>query len=358
MSIQKLLEIITSKVPLSPNVTQAFGQVDRAIFVPERYRRPGTEWILGPTGSSVYEDCALTTQVMNNLPSSSSSQPSVMALMLEALDVQPGHRVLEIGTGTGYNAALLACLVGEYGHVVSVEIDEELCTRARRNIDGAGYTERVTVVQADGRKSIVETSSFDRLILTAGFCCLETAWVQQLQLKGLLVGNLKGKIFSVLLKLQKDGQHTMSGHLLSQSVYFMDIHGEEYPSMNAPDWQKYDALQVHRIEPDPDMLKTLTSQAFLFFLGGQSPHMQLHMRALGTPKRYEICKVFLADESSATIHENGYVDVRGNIWSRIEKAYGLYKQLGSPSLDDYCLAMEMNQNLSARIGTECWSISA
>src|SRR5262249_4410687 len=114
MSMQKLLEIIASKVPLSPNVTQAFGQVDRAIFVDKYYRHQGARWVLEPSSSSVYEDCALTTQVTNGLASSSSSQPSVMALMLEALDVQPGHRVLEIGTGTGYNAALLACLVGEY----------------------------------------------------------------------------------------------------------------------------------------------------------------------------------------------------------------------------------------------------
>jgi protein-L-isoaspartate(D-aspartate) O-methyltransferase len=67
--------------------------------------------------------------------------------------------VLEIGTGTGYNAALLACLVGERGHVASVEINEELCERAKRNLEIAGCAERVTVVPTDGRKNVVETSA-------------------------------------------------------------------------------------------------------------------------------------------------------------------------------------------------------
>ena len=62
---------------------------------------------------------------------SSSSQPAIMAIMLEQLDLQPGHKVLEIGTGPGYNAALMAHIVGEAGQVVTVEIDQDLTDAAR-----------------------------------------------------------------------------------------------------------------------------------------------------------------------------------------------------------------------------------
>src|SRR4051812_14721479 len=98
MSTQNLLEAITRALPfLSNSVREAFRRVDRALFVPHYYQHQGAEWIREPSSSVVYEDKALTTQVVHALPSSSSSQPSVMALMLDALDVQPGHRVLEIG---------------------------------------------------------------------------------------------------------------------------------------------------------------------------------------------------------------------------------------------------------------------
>lgn len=356
MSTDRLLEVIANKVSLSPNIAEAFRQIDRALFVPEHYHHQGATWTSDPSGALVYEDKALTTQVRNGLASSSSSQPSVMALMLEALDVQSSHRVLEIGTGTGYNAALLTCLVGERGHVVSVEINEELCERAKRNLEIAGCAERVTVVPTDGRKKVVETSAFDRLILTASFRSLESAWIEQLQLTGVLVGNLQGNLFSVLLKLQKDELQHMIGQLLPQSAYFMALHGEEYPTMNAPDWQKYDALAREHIEPDPDLFKALDQQAFLFFLEGQFPHMKRSMRAFGTPEQHEICQVFLADESSAIIHQNGIVEAHGDIWNCIKNAYERYKQLGVVSLADYRLEITMNQNLFASLRTERWSI--
>ena len=72
------------------------------------------------------------------MPLSSSSQPSLMAEMLELLALRPGDRVLEIGTGTGYNAALLRHLVGPKGHVTSVDVDAALVRAARRSLRDAG----------------------------------------------------------------------------------------------------------------------------------------------------------------------------------------------------------------------------
>src|SRR5204862_9660 len=72
------------------------------------------------------------------LPVSSSSQPAIMAVMLQLLRPLPGQRVLEIGAGTGYNAALIAHLVGPAGHVVTVDIDADLVERARGHLAAAG----------------------------------------------------------------------------------------------------------------------------------------------------------------------------------------------------------------------------
>ena len=86
----------------------------------------------------VYRDQAIVTKRVDGVSVSSSSQPAIMAVMLEQLAVQPGQRVLEIGAGTGYNAALLAHLVGPTGQVITVDIDagivEEPAASGRRRV--------------------------------------------------------------------------------------------------------------------------------------------------------------------------------------------------------------------------------
>lgn len=359
MNTDTLLKAITSTVALSPHVAEAFRQVDRANFVPEYYRHQGAEWILEPAGAAAYEDKALTTQVRNGLASSSSSQPSVMALMLEALDVQPGQRVLEIGTGTGYNAALLAFLVGEHGQVVTVDIDEELIRRARERLGKAGYTGRVTTRLFDGREGYAEAAPFDRIILTAGFRHLSTAWIEQLRPGGILVGNLRGNIVSVLLQLQKEDAQQGSGHLLSRNASFMELHGPAYPALSAPDWQQYDTAPSQHRETNDDILQALANPAFLFFLEGQLPQMQLHLRAFGTPEQSEICNVFLLNGSTATLHHNGTIETRGSAWECIEDIYQHYQQLGAPALDAYRListSSPWNPCLYVQIQEESWRL--
>src|SRR6187455_2945845 len=106
----------------SPAVEAAFRTVPRHLFLP------------GVPLARAYADEAVATQAVDGVTTSSASQPSMMAIMLAQLDLCPGHRVLEIGAGTGYNAALMARLVGPSGKVVSVDIDPEVAQRARENL--------------------------------------------------------------------------------------------------------------------------------------------------------------------------------------------------------------------------------
>src|SRR5262249_41424405 len=82
---------------------------------------PRHRFLAGVPPEETYLDRVIVTETADSLPVSASSQPSFMAVMLQQLALQPGHRVLEIGTGTGYNAALMAAIVGPGGHVVSVD---------------------------------------------------------------------------------------------------------------------------------------------------------------------------------------------------------------------------------------------
>ncbi len=121
---------------------------------------------------------------------SSVSQPSIVAEMLEQLGVAPGHRVLEIGAGTGYNAALLDTLVGPEGSVTTVDLDADTAERARAALDAIGH-ERVRVVQADGEAGCADAAPYDRIIVTVGAWDLPPAWWDQLVEGGRLVAPLQ-----------------------------------------------------------------------------------------------------------------------------------------------------------------------
>ena len=134
-----------------------------------------------------YADDAVPTKLdAEGRPISSSSQPAIMALMLEQLDVRPGQRVLEIGAGTGYNAACLACLAGDAGRVTTVEIDDDLAAGAREHLAACGFSQ-VSVVCGDGGLGWPPDAPYDRIIATVGAWDITPAWIGQLAPGGRLV---------------------------------------------------------------------------------------------------------------------------------------------------------------------------
>src|SRR3984893_10724102 len=151
----------------SERVAAALHAVPRHLFLPEL--RP----------EAAYRDDAIVTKRdAEGQPISSSSQPAIMAIMLDQLDLAPGQRVLEIGAGTGYNAALIRHIVGPSGAVVSVDIEPDLADRAREHLGIAGYHD-VTVVAAAGAHGYPPGAPYDRVIATVGVSDLAPAWLQQ-----------------------------------------------------------------------------------------------------------------------------------------------------------------------------------
>jgi protein-L-isoaspartate(D-aspartate) O-methyltransferase len=161
----------------TPRVATAFGRVPRHVFVP------------GVAPDDVYADRSIAIKLDDGVPISSSSQPAIMAQMLEMLALRGGERVLEVGTGSGYNAALLAELVGPHGAVTTVDIDPELVAAARRQLDEAGYAQ-VRTIAADGAAGDSAGAPFDAIIATVGVECIPAAWIAQLRAGGRLVAPL------------------------------------------------------------------------------------------------------------------------------------------------------------------------
>lgn len=185
----------------TPGVEAAFRVVLRHHFLPGR---PLEE---------VYSDRVIPTkQDQEGQWISSSSQPAIMAIMLEQLGLEPGHQVLEIGAGTGYNAALMAHIVGEAGRVVTVDIDEDIVEAAREHLTVAGF-EQVQVICADGGYGYADAAPYDRIILTVGAPDITPAWLNQLKPNGRIVLPLmlKGSMKSIAFE-------RVDNHLESLSV--------------------------------------------------------------------------------------------------------------------------------------------
>lgn len=151
----------------SPRVEQAFRVVQRHLFL------PGV-----PLETAYGEEAVITHRGPDGLPRSSSSMPAIMAVMIEQLDVQVGHRVLEIGAGTGYNAALLAWLAGSSGRVTTIDLDADIVQGARDNLRRAGSD--VQLVVGDGWLGFPTDAPFNRIEATVGVWDLSPHWVDQL----------------------------------------------------------------------------------------------------------------------------------------------------------------------------------
>jgi protein-L-isoaspartate(D-aspartate) O-methyltransferase len=137
---------------------------------------------------------------------SSSSQPSMMAIMLDQLQLEPGHNVLEIGTGTGYNAAIMRQLVGEMGNVTTIEIDKEVARAAEDHLHAA-HASDVLVVHGDGAAGYAPRAAYDRIIATVGVWDVPRMWFRQLKPTGRLVTPLWLEVFQVsaAFMFQPDG---------------------------------------------------------------------------------------------------------------------------------------------------------
>src|SRR6266568_17437 len=157
-----------------PRVEAALREVPRHLFL------PGTDL------AEAYADEAVVTRYKDGLPASSASQPAIIAAMLEQLSLPAGGSVLEVGAGTGYNAALLAALVGPSGRVITIDIDPEVSVEAENHLSAAGVA-NVMVICWDGAAGWPGRAPYDGIIVTAGASNLAPAWLSQLAPAGRLV---------------------------------------------------------------------------------------------------------------------------------------------------------------------------
>lgn len=259
----------------------AFAEVPRHLFVPVYYvgvpggyeRRAADhpdpdkrrQWLRG-----AYADGPLATCVQGGELVSSSSQPSLMASMLEELRVEDGNEVLEIGAGTGYNAALLAHRLGDE-RVTTVDLEEEITAPAREHLAAAGY--RPLVVTGDGALGCPERAPFDRIMATCQLSSVPAAWVAQCRPGALILAPLATGL--LLLRVEEGGR--AEGRFLPTPAYFVRLRGSGPggATRGTPRW---------RDEPPPEAAlprEALRDERFHFLLA-------LSAASLGPAAAYEL----------------------------------------------------------------------
>ncbi|TFG31137.1 protein-L-isoaspartate(D-aspartate) O-methyltransferase [Candidatus Thorarchaeota archaeon] len=159
------------------------------------------------------------------------SAPHMCVIMCEALRLRPGHRILEIGAGSGYHAALCAELVAPKGtatpgHVFTIEIVESLITFARRNLERTGYADKVTLIQGDGGKGLPEEAPFDRILVAAAAPDIPQPLTEQLAKEGIMLIPVGSRgFFQDLFMITKDNEGRISRRNWG-GVAFVPLTGE------------------------------------------------------------------------------------------------------------------------------------
>jgi protein-L-isoaspartate(D-aspartate) O-methyltransferase len=346
----------------SPLVEAAFMQVPRHPFIDhffllERKDRrmqwqqvqPSTVKNTDAWLRAVYANQPVVTAFdEDNTPTSSSSSPDAMAFMLEELQLTPGMRVLEIGTGTGYNAALLAHIVGDPHHIFTVEIDDALAHRAQRILDQV-VGDGITVYAGDGLNGYASGAPYDRIIATGSCRKVPLDWLDQLQPGGILLMNLRGHLGAcAFLKIVKVGPgYAANGTFLAGSD-FIELRDAQTPSYRVTDLvtrylgrpavvQK----QFTCTEFDPSLLWDHRLEFLLQFSFPEMYFTSVHVDPM--------CPC-LIDTGSDTMlvfrpmerQGEWLVEIKGQeqLWNRVAQAYQWWVDAGGADIDAYRLEID------------------
>ncbi len=213
---KELVETLKAQDDLhDPVVEEAFLRVPRHVFLPDCTPEEAYANIAVPLKRDAYGTVV-----------SSASQPAMIAQMLEQLDLQRGHNVLEIGTASGYNAALMQYIVGDEGRVTTMELDTDLAAMAELSLQRA-LMSRIVVVHGDGAQGYAPRASYDRIIATVGVWDIPPAWIRQLRPNGKLVAPIWLDAFQVSAAFRHDpsGRGLYSEHNLP--CWFVRLRGRD-----------------------------------------------------------------------------------------------------------------------------------
>jgi len=354
-------------VCIDPGWRAAIERVPRHRFVPgfylpanERDRQGLTVWEpvtaeadYGRWLAAAYSDTTLITQFDGDepdwkhpqvrhggAPTSSSTLPSLVVRMWADADVQEGHTVLEIGTGTGYSTAL-ACERFGSADITSIEVDPHRLEQAADALYGCGYTPTLAV--ADGLYGYWPEASFDRIVAACSFRVIPPALLAQAQPGGKILLTLSGWLYGyarVLLTVNSDG--TAEGRLLPGTVSFMSARTHAAPAFGNPTHWAADLPKAGRASRhSPEQITAATEEAFHLRFLAQCAVPEAQMTTIGEV----VHLVDVVTGSAATLTPSkGRWEVREGgpvkLWERIEAVLSAYDEAGRPGPETFTLYVD------------------
>jgi protein-L-isoaspartate(D-aspartate) O-methyltransferase len=280
-------------------------------------------------------------------PSSSCSKPSIVADMLDALDVHPGHSVLEIGTGTGWNTALLCRRVGPQGQVVSIEVDPEITEAARAALTTAGYSP--LVITRDGAEGYPDKAPYDRVLATAAVRnTVPSSWLKQTCPDGLIVTPWGTDYCNgVMLTLHVTTEGRATGHFHGD-LAFMRLRSH-VRRFYEPDQALIQRAEVSITDVHGwDFYRMINSNQAGFSIGLHVPHCALtvHLNKFGddhhilelddiTTGSWAQLDAHLTSPKPLVVHQLG----PRRLWDEAVTAYDWWYEHGKPNLTRFGMTM-------------------
>jgi protein-L-isoaspartate(D-aspartate) O-methyltransferase len=167
---------------------------------------------------SSLKDAAYQDTPLPILRGKTNSQPTTVMIMTAALELEKDEKVFEVGTGTGYQAALIAKIVGPKGKVITTEVVPELVQFAKQNLRNAGI-KNVKVLEEDGSKGLPSEAPFDKIIITAACKEFPKELIDQLNPYGLIVGPVGNKNEQEMVRGIKDKHGRLELEFLGQFLF-------------------------------------------------------------------------------------------------------------------------------------------
>ena len=353
--IEKFLNNLTSKRSLQPDwLREALFRVPRHCFI-EQYCDQEAQGGIVQVGSpeptseqleTIYSDRGL---MIREDPHSAASQPGLIFEMLDDLELTHGLKVLEVGTGSGWNAGLIAFGVGDDSLVYSVDLQVDLVERAREHLNAVGY-KNVNLMTGDGGHGW-HGETFDRIVVTVGSPDIPPAWVESLADDGILVMPLKIQgVGDPILRLHRQGSRFVGG--ITQWAGFMNLQGDFYSPVEDwlnPPWDPV-VEQLLKKVPEQVLLPDAFTVDCAFWLHLNGRPMQILGEYKGKPGLHSV----LLDRELPALyvpehvpHPEKHMDVYGNrdLVGTFVKGIVEWSNLGKPKMTDYHVELSAHGEL-------------
>jgi len=352
---QQMIDEVKKKGFLkNPEYERAFLSTPRHIFIPSIYDVENEEWkrfeidyfhLQEEILKKIYVDRPLVINVEGENVVSTSSQPTVMSMMIEEAKFKNGDKVFEVGTGSGYNASVIAHIVGDKGKVITTELEKDVYETAKKNLKRANV-KNVEIYNIDGGLGYAQEVPWDKIIITTSSSDITDEWIRQLNIGGIVVLPLVTRGIEAIVSLKKVDEKMLKGDIkyyvrfltmtgLSSSIMHYGLTSKRMKPLyrilknyakEAPDiWKLFENLERRKVM-DFFFFLALNDEEANAFISDDEEEFEWGYGLWGKKKERGIVFVF---------RKKAYFWGDNGLKERFIRHFRKWQGMGSPTLQDF-----------------------